>query len=454
MGFRLGSGNSNQVLSPTNKALTKIAQARVESTVGRAIARHENALRVDGSDIYLWIKGNGGLICTCRQPPKILEAILIENDGSPEALRMPIVDNNMQSTAVNAPGASFNILHNRGTYSVSDLRKSQSEFEEIQDEDNLSDSEADLTLDGNQLDDFNSLTPLDTALNDTALATLLSEGGAISGGDKTACGICFGTGRTHGYEFATGRRIVLDASNEFIFTCYNGAQIVPASYPAQFSLSVGQWVEWKVDLPSYTSGWLNFTIRDNLKAAKNLQIEWMQRNKCIPLNLVDLAKTEGSDRTATRMRVKVIETEDFFSCTFTHVELIYNSTKPLVGQCPPINFATNFEVNEPIINTEFEILAGVIDIPRESVFQDSKFKYLWKVLDVTPKMTAQGQIFSYNLNARMVHRSETLYALRVIFDPQINVHYRGLEIEEGGLERDDIEGNGGNSLSFRLRTNP
>ena len=441
-------GISSRIAAPTNKALTKIAQARVENEAARAVARHANALAVDGTDIYLWKRSNAGLICTCRKPLAGLQATPLYS--SPEAIREPLISQGSSAIGgiANADDIDFKVMprvskddegFDYDPNMPDELRKSVDIYS-----DGIGDRHA----------EQDAYFETENEISDQQLATMLNEGAAVYGGDKTVCGICFGTQRTHGYDLATGKRLLLDASGEVRYTLIN-ANMVENTYPKQFSINSNGYIVWLVDLPSYTNGWLNFTIRDNLAPASNLVLEFFYYNQWLPLTVTNISQSEGSDRTQTPIRVRQADNSGLSLATLTHVELIYATRKPLLGQMPPLNYMTNYEVDQPLITTEFEILADIDDIPRESVFQDAKFKYLWKVIDVTPKMTALGQVFSLNLTARRIQQSELLYALKVIFDPLVTVNYRGLELEEGGLLADNIYGQDNNveSLKFTIGGN-
>jgi hypothetical protein len=88
---------------------------------------------------------------------------------------------------------------------------------------------------------------------------------------------------------------------------------------------------------------------------------------------------------------------------------------------------------EPVINAEFEILAAIDSLPRESVFIDSKYKFIWKIQDSTQKLTSTGQVYGYTVNARTIHSSEMLYSLKLFTEPFVAINYRGVERSEGGV---------------------
>src|SRR6185437_17099502 len=94
---RLGSQfAANSAVPPSNEGLNRYAQARLDNVVSRAVRRHENALRVDGIKLHLWIKRNGGLICTCREPKKPVSREQIQpaqpDPTTNDELREPMIE--------------------------------------------------------------------------------------------------------------------------------------------------------------------------------------------------------------------------------------------------------------------------------------------------------------------------------------------------------------------------
>jgi len=437
--FRLGGlRDSNAVIGVPNQGLGKYAQARLDNTISRAVRRHLEALRVDGVKLYIWQKQMAGVVCTCRQPQKPLTAELLPPllDNA-DSERQPYRELSQAAAADNTEeGLSFTVRHLRGRTELWQQEGAiPPEFIGLETADNPQ-SLGDADLPGDQL---NSLSPLDSEITDVSdeeLARLLAEGGAVYGGDKTACGICFGTGRTHGYELFSGKRIVLDASGETAVSIAGNAQIIRSQFPAQFEVDSrpGSAIIWTVDLPAYTDGWLALRIRNNLLPARNLQLEWFRNNAWEPLTLQALNNSDGQDRRASQIRVRPTGSTDIGEdIPFTHVELIFASMPPPLAQMPQISQQLNYDAFQPVINAEFELAGGVNDIGRESVFIDSKYNYAWKVTDTTQKATASGQVFGYTINARTVHPSEMLYALRFTSTEFTARPYRGPERSQGGI---------------------
>jgi hypothetical protein len=435
---RLGSSFAwDSAIGPPNQGLGRYAQARVDNTVARAVRRHAEALRVDGNPVHLWIRRNGGLICTCRAPAKTTVREQIEpviNQPTSDDLRQPPKENR-KVTADDIVPIEFRVIHVRRQSGIGmPFAPVPPEFEGV--------DTSPPNLDGEPDEHLNSIAPggvADNAQTDAQLARMLSEGGVIYGGDQTACGICFGTGRTHGYEYFSGKRLVLDASNEWPYNLTGAADIDVKQHPAKFSIDakVDSTVEWTVDLPAFTDGWQVVAARNNLKPANHVQIQWQLAGVWQPLTLDLLLANEGIDRTRQKIRVISDGTLQLGETTeFTHVELTYITAPPMLAQCGPLPLPTNFDLLDPDLTIDWEMLAGANDIPRESVFQDSKFRLLWKIMDITPKVTSTGQVFMYTVSARNVKQGEQLLALTLLLDPFVEVNYRGLERTQGGITQE------------------
>ena len=444
-GFRLNSLFDNtSAIPPSNTGLSKYAQARLDNITSRAVQKHKNSLMVDGNPIFLWIRRpTGGLICTCQQRSQPTDATNQPNVFSTDP-RQPIA---YRTSLVKDDDVGYEIIHIRGYDDEGAAVPTNNPLlQQIQQASPNPNAPPIPDLGQNSLD---AMTPLDVEnsnadtetilAEDQRLALMLNEGGnGVWGGDKTPCGICYSTGRTQGYQLVNATRLLLDASGENVLALHGGT-VQRNKFPAKFKVTTTAWVQWEVNIPAFTNGWLTMVVRDNLQPAENVRLDIFQNNEWVPLTLALLGSTDGTDRRGTIIRAIANNAVVPIGSTveFTHAEIIYSTADPILAQCPPVTVSTNFEVLEPLIQTEFEVLAAVPDLSRESVFQDTKYKYLWKVLDVTPKTTSRGQVFAYSINARMVHRSEMAFAMAIILQPNLTVNFRGLELTEGGLVAND-----------------
>jgi hypothetical protein len=438
--FKIGSPlGATSALGVGIQGLSRYAQARLDNTVARAVLKHQEALKVDAIGLYIWRRSTAGLICTCRQGEKAiaLEAgpAILENPTA-DQLRLPQQQNNLPAGGETDADISFRIRHHRGQTGVPLSNPPlPPEFTGL-----IDPNAVDNGLAGDQPSGLNSLAPLDTVtdeMSDEELARILSQGGAIFGGDKSICGICFGTGHTHGYELVTGRRILLDASSEWPFSLQGNATVQYQEHPAKFIVTsrLDSSVIWTVDLPTFTHGWLTIMVRDNLRPANNLIVQWLTDTGWQNLTIANLAASDGTDRHGTQIRVindgqiKLGE-----QLPFTHVQIIYTSAPPLPAGAGQMTLTTNFDVSAPVINAEFELIGSVDSVPRESIFQDTKYFYMWKVIDSTAKITSLGQVFGFTINARTLHNGEPQYSLKLPGDA-LRYNYRGLEAVEGGISQ-------------------
>ena len=436
--FRLGSQfATTNAMGVSVQGLSRYAQARLDNSVSRQVRKHQEALKVDNIGLYIWLRRMGGLVCTCRQPAKPIasEQQLPDQDNlTPDQLRQPRQESTELPIAGEDGPVSFKVMHMRGQpHNPLPNPPVPTDFAGVN---NLNNN----GIDGSQkYDGLNSLAPLDEASNDLTddeLAIAMSEGGGLFGGDSTACGICFGTGRTHGYELATGQRMILDASNEWLFNFSGNATIDYSQFPAQFMLDsrADSAIIWTVDLPTFTNGWLVVAVRNNLEPANNLIVQWQHNGSWQTITPAILGATDGVDRRATQIRVVNdggVGLGD--NLCFTHVEIIYSTSPPIAAATAPINITTNFDVSQPVITAEFEVMAQLDSLPRESIFVDTKYHMVWKIVDSLAKFTSTGQMFAFTINARSVHTSEMAYALKLLTEPSVTVNYRGLERTEGNL---------------------
>lgn len=427
MAIRIGSAVNYRTnfpgtaaIPPNNTGIGHIAQARLDNLVARANARHEQALRVDPNWLTFWVRQFSGVRCTCSKP---LGAI----DAQPVTLarKLPL---SPKPGLPPVEAGSFRMVRFRGGQTIS----------------TVSDNPL-ASLAQPQVDPLDA--QVDASSSDEMLATLRAEMGTASlalpplsagiyGGDKAPCGICLGTGFTQGYSLHNGRRVLCDASGEVPYML-QGADLDQQQYPNRFNLPRnGGWVQWQLELPTFTYKWLSLSVRNNLKPATSVIVEYASdptNPVWVLLTLNALTSTDGTARTwLLRARRNPVLPFDDEQAAFTHVELSYLLAEPPLGQAPQLSYNMDYTAAQAIIRTTFEVAASIVKIPRESLFYDSKYKQIWKVLTVTPKVTATGQVFAYDLEARMVQRQEALYVICTAFQPFITLAYRGLEDVQGG----------------------
>ncbi len=408
-----GYFDKDDAIPSSNTGLNKYAQARLNNTVSRAVAKHANSLFVDGIYFNVWTKTLGGIPCTCSG--KQLKGSL--SDSVP--LRSPDVNaNNRQPIKSKNPldiSDSNDNDFSAFVFSTNDQSAVISSFNQTPPDQAL---DFNTPLD-NSLDTLNRnllLEQLTQPVDDDELARLISgqNTGAVFGGDKTACGICFSTGHVNGYTLQGGQRVILDASftNPYVLT--GGAYVDFNSHPNKFILNGTATVGWTADLSPYVLQWLSFEVNNNLQPARNTIFELFYAGAWQEITLGLLLSLNGANTSAMQLRVRANPASNLGvddTIEFTHAEISYMLTPPLLGQAPQLPVALNFDVLEPLINTNFELLASLPNLPRESIMQDSRTNLLWKVTQVTAKITSSGQVFGYDVDVRKVNTSEALYRL-------------------------------------------
>jgi hypothetical protein len=418
MKMRLGGPfDRDSSIPPPNTGLNYYAQKRLDNVVSRAVARHQNSLFVDGIYFNVWTRHiGGGAVCTCTSnlnTGSLLESLPADSTDVNANRRQPIHARNPLDIRDSEDG-DFKAF----VFSTNDHAAVL----------NKNNPPPNIALDFNEpldnaIDTLNQKLLMENLLqppDEDELARMVagSSTGAVYGGDKTPCGICFSTRYTGGYSLMGGQRVVLDASFAYNYSLHNGAIVDTNSHPHKFRLNSKSYVLWEADLTPYAISWLNFAVNNNLEHAPLLQLELFWNHKWQEVTLGLLLQLYGKDTSNMRLRVipnpnVKFSNEDILE--FTHAELSYITVPPLLGQAPQLPLAVNFEVVEPLISTNFELSASAPEIPRETVMQDSRTNLLWKVMTVTPQMTAGKQIFSYNVDVRKIASSESLYRLVLPF---------------------------------------
>lgn len=396
MTFKFGyPANKNSYIPPTNTGLQIYAQARLDNVVPRAVQKHANSLTVDGIYLYAWLKNRTAPICTCsgHKFDSSSTTNLLKSSGDVNTdLRQPRT--NLPSNEGNSP-EHFNPFR----FSVG-----EAEFNDG----NQFDGPPPLpsNLDGGNTSDDNSLLEsLSQPVDPETLARFVAgiDSGAVFGGDKTKCGICYSSGYVNGYSLYNGQRFVLDASGNWPFELINGAELDSASKPYKFKLSGPAYVQWYVDLPPFVAQWLNFNTANNLDFAPGVVLEIYYNGVWNEVTLSFLISLSGSNSlSAIPVRVRVDSSMGLEEVEFTHAELTCMFGPPLLGQSPLVSFNLNWEQQQALVSTNFEILGNIEYIPRETVFQDSRLNIMWKCLDITRKVTANGQVFGYDVNVRRI----------------------------------------------------
>lgn len=420
-----------EAIAPENTGIGWIAQTRINNIVGRANQRLINALKVDGVPLTLWTKTQTGYPCTCCKPEGVTSGLLAA------AVQNTPTTNNFYTDpeATNLPSPTeqkYKVIRMRGEDLVNDAQEdiwsnlinpvNKNITPEVNETFPL--NEVQVNLNQNQDDDL--ITPNVNSLEgqeefgDFELDSFFAGGdsGAVFGGDKTACGVCFTSGWTQGYTLVNGKRIVLDASGEVPFSL-QGADLISSTYPSSFKLPLNnQGVYWQIELPVFSQQWVNVRARNNLKAAPNVLIEYTDSIETPTWQTLTLDVLNSTSNVGTRVwyiRARRDPSANQIDVIFTHLELMVITSDPIPSQTPNFTYNTDFNQYDAIVNTQFDIAPTIAMIPRESVFSDNKYGLFWKVTNVTPQMTSGQQVFGFTVDARLVQRHEMLYNLHTLY---------------------------------------
>lgn len=442
MSLTLGSRYTpDRHIPPDNQGVSWIAQKRLENIVGRAVERHKNALLVDANPIYLWIKqplGQGGLTCTCQSKPKSTGiADLLDKRGLQDLGPLPVAEfePNRKQTGI----LDFEVIHIRGdngTHPNTLSNDKQKEFDIKQNNGNLEEQYGDTFSEtespmGKQSNGYDP--------NKIAKYLNSPNGKGLYGGDSTACAICYSTGRVHGYQLVNGNRVILDASGEYPYTLSNSNADFNKR-PCVFTIRPEGYVEWTADLPFTVKRWLSFSIMNNDKPAAGLILEVFWNNTWQSLDAKWLISNNNVNKEGVKLRVRVDPKLSFNSeVKFTHADIRFMYGDPILAQCPQIDTQVDYDFNDALITTNFEVMASTDTFPRESYFQDSKYGFMWKANSVTASTTSLNQVFVYEVSVRRVLPQELFSSLNVIAPPNTsNLGHKGFTFIQGDIQRDNF----------------
>lgn len=404
MSFTVGRGKfqQNSILWPSNHGMAMVAKNRKQQVVGQQNERTKEALKVDGVELQIFLKRNSGQLCSCG----MCDSVTNKNFSG-------LSESGIQSTN---PFEDMSIDMDLGV--------------------NQNDIQNQPAQSWNPKDDFEENLTED-------LIAQYAEGqdnSLIYGGDKTPCGICYGTGYKNGYELYNGKRIVLDFWDRPDYFGFTVQRTYPYSYVASFDSS--NFIIWKFHAPTFFKEFLGIRLRNNTIYCKDYTLYISFDGENYQEYVDDLLKARKGMETYVWLKVVPYTMNRSDSFSITHIELFYQLGEFPYGDFAPIEETENFELFEALRTTNLELAGDANYLNRESVICEKKQGKLWKIISLTPHMDSERQIFKNELSLRMVQESENLYLLKLINEPYILLNYRGLEQKQDMLTYNgDVEPN-------------
>lgn len=394
MSINIGRGKyqQNSIIYPSNVGISLVAKNRIQQAVGMQNARHIEALKVDGVDLQVWIKNTSGQLCSCG---------LNHNDTS----TTDDVGNIQTNTSTDF--FDMDIVENFEDPKVYDERqRNYSNYKDYV-------TTEDISID--QVEEY--------AAND--------KNSLIYGGDKTPCGICYGTGYKNGYDLFNGKRIALDYYDEPELFGFLVNQTYPISFSASYSSN--NYIIWKYQAPTYFKKYLGIRVRNNVELCANYTMYCSFDGISYVKYDDELIRGRNGQETTVYIKIVPYDMDGSNDFSVTHLEIFYQLGDYIKGDFAPITNTENFELFEALQTTSLELAGDVAYLDRECCIGEPKTGNIWKVVSLTPHMTSDRQIFKTELELRMVQKSENLYLLNLINQPYLILNYRGLEQKQDML---------------------
>lgn len=390
MSLNIGRGKfqQNSILYPSNVGLAMIAKNRIQQAVGMQNARHIEALKVDGVDLQIWLKNYSGQLCSCGTKH-------LNNDST-----------NNDSNSLN-PFEDMTVEENwENPCQYNEGQQNYSNYKDFKTEETL----------------------------DEDLITRYAENydnSLIFGGDKTPCGICYGTGYKEGYQLYNGKRYVLDYYDEPETFGFLVERTYPVSYVSKYNSN--NYIIWKFKAPTFFKEYLGVRVRNNIEMCSNYTLQISFDGISYVKYTDDLVKEHNNKETTIYLKVIPYDLENAKDFRITHIEVFYQLGDYVKGDFPALAQTENFELFEALQVTSIELAGDVAYLDRECVIGEPKSGNVWKITSLTPHMTSDRQIFKNELELRMIQNSENLYLLNLINKPYITLNYRGLEQKQDML---------------------
>lgn len=400
-------------------------QQELDWTTARANAQYMEAIAVDGIELHYWKKTQEGRFCTCQTRMGFRAEESNQEIGEPPAVKV------RQSSSILEGSKNPRMVITDGPFGGTTIGE-------------LSDSEAGNSFDPEtgekEQDIFDYITQPSEEGDDGFLVNpddYLNnpEAGVVFGGEKNPCGICFKTGHVGGYQLLQGSRIILESSGEYPMDL-KGFVINDDARPFEFTSpnDPTNSVSWILELPKYFLKLCAGIVRNNLWVSRDTVLEFkpISGGDWTALTPQAIQQFNG---VATKLiiRVRPLNRAVGGTCTFTHVELVFQTAPWIKGQMGALEKTTNYAIFKGMQTriAELTLPPTLPLVSSEDVLLDSKYGILWKINSATDFMTASRQIMGWTASAREIHPDEMTYLLKVTGTPYTELNYAGLERIQG-----------------------
>ena len=425
--------NSPGILVPQNRGMGEIAQRKIEHVVGQANRQYLEAARTDGYQLRVWDRTAGSVRCTCNKTQAVEKPLgardtALDNYNALTGKNPRETFDYPQTAQTLSPLGPFVLRDSRNTYDDGIIPNKPNAVPPF---DPQEDEFQDEFLGG----DFDIDTDLPSD-EDAQRRQLGAMHRAILGVDKYRCPICFGTGYVDAYLFLSGRRYVLDASEQYPFTL-QAVTIDATEIPNQFEIAdISAEAIWTVEFPAWFENVSSVRLFNNFELAQRLKLTYREHGTTDEWVKFDADVLNQRKGQASHLDIRVSLSEEVVDgfVTFTHIEILYEYVPLPLGQIPQLNRANALFSREDILTVECEVEPTVGYIHKESVMELALDGTIWRIGNVTNNRTSKNQLFGYRMEITLVQSSEQISLLRVRNPENIdhtNAPYSGLTRVQG-----------------------
>ena len=426
--------------SPKNKGRARRAQEELNWTIDKANDQYKEAVQVDGIQLNYWKRTEEGLFCTCGYGHSHIDnQNTVASSGIPNSKNFNTGPDDLPTKIVDSRVQPQPAITVRGLWDDEKLNNRLSNTVLGVDATNGINHQNDIdnTITGKSTNSNNDSTTYEQSDETEAFFSAPPDYDLLSGMEKTQCGICLGTGKTQAWNLVAGKREVFNSQN---VADLKGFFINKDSRPYSFdgSIDTNNYVEWVYVLPTYFLSCMNYSIRNNTKAVRDLKLFYKIQGSSDDFQrlTLDFINSRQGQETVLILRVQPIVYSFEGLLSFTHFEIVWQLSDFPSGQMGNLSVSTNQQIKDIVVSTSFTLTATIPAVTKNDLIYDSKYNRMWSVSDYTDFMTSDRKILGWTVSARGLQQYEQKSLLMVSANRYYETSYKGLKSLQSQLLQD------------------
>lgn len=388
----IGRKPSRRVAIPNNRGMSQRANAHLENIAVAKAEHYENSLPVDAPLFYFWYKTAGSIPCTC---------------GAANSTSNP------EFAAGTAGFSNFSQFGDKSGVDFDDGGLDRQE-ESMDDFFGLKKDPPtrNVPLDDKFLtDNDDSYSDVEDIDNDVDTLRDVNDPLNLFSDKSINCSICMGSGYIDAWNLHGGLRSLF--TSYYPFFQADRIDVDTNKNPDLMLASTGGKAYWTLQLPLV---WLKilkigvFRHTDEIKPHL-YSWQWVDANDDSRYGNVTSTSLETLNNTGAKLRLVLTFHEDI---EFTHAEIVFAFREPYRAQLPEVTQGYEQEFLDWQVNMTVE-LPPSLQIKEGNYLTESKYAKVWKVNNLTPRVTNGGTVFGLSAELRALHSFEQKFTQLSLF---------------------------------------